>query len=420
MASQGAQSYEEEQAKLRRQYGLEDSNEEEPEFDPRIPEVNPEIYKDVEPVLFRGFLTLPAVINGVPFTFKSLNQHELARISMSTSVVGQGDMRAIQKGYDYYLAYGVLLVDGRNVLVDRDSHVPELVDFFAGCHREVRGNVIRMLSEINRRANKATVLTEAFAMEARSRLMWFQTRGLDISSSAVTGFSGTEHLGLNWAQLTWRAINYIEDQREVSEREWENTKFIASAWAGKGMQKVYSSDKRRRQGERDERVSRREKVIRHAILGSPLDGGDQHGPIKVARTVTELATQLERDIKGEQDWHDKVIAEHERRASQNYYERVAEVQRIRDEHVAKFGDHPVVVTSEMGLTPQQVSERKKQRQEMRARGLAAQARYPELHDPKYEALTKKWLVRDPSSQPTIMSPTEDPRPRGKPFRGGKS
>src|SRR5690606_5211927 len=136
------------------------------------------------------------------------------------------------------------------ILATREESINELVEFFASLDKVVKQKVIRYLSEVNRRATRATILTEAYFIEPMSRLRWAQSKGLDISSPAVSGFAGTQNLGLNWAQLTWRALNHFEDQKDQAERDWENTKFVASAMAGKGMNKIYSQDKRRRQSEK--------------------------------------------------------------------------------------------------------------------------------------------------------------------------
>jgi hypothetical protein len=326
--------------------------------------------------------------------------------------------------YSAFLAYGVLYAGGVNVLENRDTFLPELQAFFDGLASESKQRVIRHLSEVNRRANKAIILTEAYTMENSSRLRWAQVRGLDITSPAVTGFSGTQTLGLNWGQLLWRAINHFEDQRENAEREWENAKFVASSMAGKGMQKIYSADKRRRQSEKEEKSARREKIIKYALLNQPLESDDSSGPMAVARTVPELASQLEKDLKNEQDWHDRVIAEHEGRMRKGYEERIEKVRQLREDHIQKFGDKAIVAgPSEVGLSRKEVERRIQQRQKRQAEALATRSQYPELFDPKYAEFSNKWMnqphqkpiVQNP---PSVMSPPE-PRERAKPFKGGK-
>ena len=69
----------------------------------------------------------------------------------------------------------------------------------------------------------------------------------------------------------WRALNYYEDLKEMAEREWDNAKFIGSCFAGKEIKKIYNQDKDRRQKEREERVRKRDKILRQVILREKPD-----------------------------------------------------------------------------------------------------------------------------------------------------
>ena len=406
--------YQAQQQNLREAQGLEDDGEfEVPEV--QVPEVNPEIYKDVEPLLLRGFLALPATLNGQLFLFKSLNHHEFDWLTLQDG--GQSPAEGSRQ-HDLFLAHSVASVDAVNVLKDRDSHVGELVEFFGALPKAARQKVVRHLSELNRRANRAVLLVEPFIMEHQSRLRWMQLKGLDLSTTAVSGFEGSQTLGLNWGQLTWRALNQLEDLRENAEREWENAKFIASAMAGKGLQRVYNADKRRRQEAKREQVERREKVIRLALLNEPIDAPGQHGDIVVARTVGELTDQLERDLKGEKDWHDRVIEEHEERIRQEMQQRSQAVHAARAAHIREFGDRPVIAASNLtGLTRAEVQRRIQERHGEVIESLAAQARHPEHTDPRYADFAQKWLQQPiVGTPPSVMPVRSTPRSRARPFR----
>lgn len=415
--TQTHQQYATEQQKLREKYGL-DEDDNLPE-NVLVPDVNPEVYKDVEPLLFQGFVTTSATIQGLSFVFKSLNHHEFGRMNMILKPV---DPLGYHKYHSLFLAYGVLFVDGVNVLKNRDDQLQDLSNFFENVHKEVRQKVILHLSELNRRATRAVILTEAYSIESRSRLRWTQVRGLDLTSTSVTGFEGTTTLGLNWGQLTWRALNNIEDSKEVAEREWENAKFVASSMAGKGMSRIYSQDKRRRRGELEERVARRERLIRYALLNEPLEGAPR-GPVKVARTVGELVAQMERDLSGEQDWHDKVIEAHERRLQDSYDDRMSQVQMARERHLEEFGDHAIIASTDVrqGLTPQEVKKRLQERQSTIAASLEAKQKFIELTDPKMAQFSQKWRQKSSSELPRNVIPAQDPqRQKSRPFNGGKS
>lgn len=417
------QQYDEGQAKLRREQ--ETGSKEDLRIEaPKPPEVNPELFKDVEPLLFRGMLHVLAEINGVDIVFKSLNHHEFERLTLLSDL---NTPRGQQRFHNNFLAYGVLLVDGVNVLGDRDRWIPEIADMFAELEEAARRKVIRHLSEVNRRANRAVLLTEVYCLEALSRLRWAQYRGLDLMTPAVTGFQGTTALGLNRAQLTWRALNYFEDLRERMEREWENAKFVASAMAGsKGMSQVNSRDKQRREQEHNERYSRRDKILRAAVLGEHIldEDAKKGAPMQVARTVEELADQLEKDLKGEKDWHDQVVEAHEKRSREEYQGRIQRLQQMQQSHIEKYGPRPVVGGTDGfdGLTADEVKARITKRQQRTAERLAgAQEAFPEAFDPKLAGFMDKWAgtqggcERKPRE---VASTSVSERPRVVPLKRG--
>lgn len=399
MSAQDA--YTREQAKLRQKPGAPaTSPDEEMEEDLNIevpqgmPEINPAIFRDVEPLLFRGFLYTPAVVNDTPIVFKSLNHHEFELLGLMGGDFQKNiSHKALQKQFDLFLAFGVLMIDGVSVLPNRDEHMRDIAETFGGINDSVRRKIIFHLSEINRRASKAVVLSEIYALESQSRLRWAQFRSTDLMSPSVTGFAGTELLGMNWGQLIWRAVNHFEDQREVAEREWENAKFIASSNAGKGMNKVHAQDKQRRKREREERLERRDRILRFAVFNeSPSDDSKNNAQVVVARTVEELATQLKRDLKGEKDWHDMVVEQYERRAKDEHQARMQTIRDRYSAHQAEFGGRAVVGGTEkqVGLSAEEVQYRLERRRQLAAQSLAAQARLPELHDPKVSHFVEKW------------------------------
>jgi hypothetical protein len=369
---------------------------------PRDPEVNPEVYKDVEPLLYRGFLTVPAVINDVYFVFKSLNQHEYELLRFSGGVQSN---QVTDRFWDMFLAYGVFMVDGTNILTERERWLPRIAETFSGLNKEAKAKIIRYLSEINRRSAAATALTEAYSMELNSRYRWAQLRGLDLTSVAVTGIDGSQKLGLNWAQQLWRALNYFEDHHAEHERAWENAKFIGSCMAGKGISKVYNQDTDRRAKEKQERMDRKDRILREILLGEKVDTEESKIPgavVKAARTVEELASQLQEDLRGNKDWHDRVIEEHERRVQQTFADHRTQLETLARENVLQHGDRPVFGGSDLqenlqGLTAQQVEEHMRRRQQLEAQA-AARAQVRPMLDEKTERFLERWGGNEVSSE----------------------
>lgn len=390
---------------------------------PKAPEVNPEVYRDVVPMVFRGFITLPAEINGTLFVFKSLNHHEFELIRL---MVGQSTPRF----WDLFLAMGVLFVDGQNILLDRQRLLPKISRVFRDMQPKAKTMVIRHLSELNRRASNATVLTEAYSMEAYSRYRWAQVRGLNLASTSVTGVPGTENLGLNWSQLTWRALNYFEDQSNAYERDWENAKFVASSMAGKGVQKIYNRDHDRRRKETEERIARKDKLLRFVVEGIPMEDGKtlrDNQVMQVAQTVEDLADQLERSLRGEKDWHDKVVEEHEQRVREKFQQQQSHLKALQEAADERFSGQKLLgETTLQGLSPEEVQRRMERQRQLEAQAVARGFVYPDAEkSEKIDNFLNRYGILGPavettsgttSKDPSTALPLPTPRERGKPWR----
>jgi len=414
-------TYEQEQEKLQK----EQDGEIIPKVIAKAPEVRPEVYKDVEAMLFRGFILLPAEIGDVQFVFKSLNQHEFNTVRLLSGADGDGPST---KFWTLFLAQCVLIVDGINVLADRAGAMPLLLKLFEELPKDARKRIVRYLSEINRRAANAVTLTEAYAMEKFSRFRWAQTQGIDLTSPSVTGLEGTAALGLNWAQLLWRALNYYEDMEYENEREWENAKFIGSCFAGKGLQKIYGQDTRRREAARTEKMERKDRLLRHVLLGESLESSSADGAVvKAAHTVEELAHQLEADLKGEQDFHDRVVSAAEERFREQHAQRRQELVDLIEQRNKEFDGKPVMGGTDMsGLRPEEVQERILRRRQIDAQAAASRMVHPELEDPRMlQFLDKIGATGSPEVDSRLAQTDRDvsnvvplppARERGTPFR----
>jgi hypothetical protein len=398
---------------------------------PKDPEVNPEVYRDVERLLFRGFLTLVGEINGVPFVFKSMNHHEFDNLQWITGGLLGRDRRSHDRYYSAFLSHGVFMIDGQNILPERGKWIPKLEETFGGLPSSARTKLIRYLSDVNRKASNAVSLTEAYQVEASSRFRWAQLRGLDLMSATCTGVQGTEALGMNYGQLVWRALNSYEDTRDKAEREWDFAKFIGGCFVGgKEIRKVHSQDTERRKKEREDRLERRDKVLRQVLTGEDPEDEKKNRTVKiVARTVEELASQLERDLRGEKDWHDEVVTREEARIRATIQERQQKIHQVSKD---REQDPTRSATTEMaGLSRDEVQQRILRRRQLEAQEVAGKMVYPELMDPRMEAFLQKYMESDDTyqSSPGVKSnvgttdrdtsdvhPQPPNRPRATPFR----
>ncbi len=386
---------------------------------PKEPEVDPAVYRDVEPLLFRGFLTVAATINDVPFVFKSLNHHEFELLRFMSGF--NGDTSVSQKFWDTFLSHTVFMVDGVNILPERERYTKQLGGLFRELPQNAKQRVIRHIGEVNRRASNATTLTEAYFTEVYSRFRWSQVRGLDLTSTAVTGIFGTEKIGMNWAQSLWRALNYYEDRSEELERNWENAKFVGSCMVGKGISKIYRQDTDRKQKEREERLARKDKVLRQICLGEDPEALAQQTQSQVviaARSVEELTDQLEKDLRGEKDWHDQVIMDHERKIKERIQSQQNRLEELYKSNDSMFDRRQLMGTTAMeGLTPAQVQERVTRSKQLHAQA-AARAMVHPVMDEKTSQFMGKWGITD-SEVTTNITQTDKDISNVVPFQRGR-
>ncbi len=388
---------------------------------PKDPEVNPEVYRDVVPMLTRGFLTQSAEINDALFVFKSLNHHELEMVRLIGGY--RSDRPTTLRFWDMFLAYGVFMIDGQNILLDRERFIHEIAKTFSVFPADAKARVIRHLSELNRRAVVATTLTEAYATETYSRYRWSQVSGLDLMSPALSGIGGTERVGMNYAQLTWRSINYYEDLFEQMEREWENAKFIGSCFAGKGIQKIYTQDIDRRRKRKEDIFTRKDAIIRQALYGEePTDKKQRgHAIILAARSTEELSAQLEKDLRGEKDWHDQVIEAYDRLHRETHQAQQDRLKQLTASHESEFRGLSVVGgTEDRALTPAEVEERISRRKQIQAQNIQRTMVETQFQE-KVERFNRKIgydvavSVEPTDRDPSTARPLSDRTP-GRPFR----
>lgn len=396
---------------------------------PKEPEVDPRIYRDVESMLFRGFLVLPASINNVQFVFKSINHKEFEYLQWIAGPVGSDTGKSVDRYYRAFMAYGVFMIDGQNILRDRETWVPQLEEMFTALPVGAKSKIIQYLSEVNQKASDAVVLTEAYQIESYSRYRWQQFKGLDLMSTSCTGISGSSSLGLNYSQLAWRALNQYEDMRDSAEREWDNAKFIGSCFAGKEIRKIYSQDKDRRVKEREERIKRRDQLIRQVILHESPEEIQNQGRyvMQVARTSEELADQLERSLRGEKDWHDEVVAKEEARRREQVLERQQKLKNLYEERV-KDSPHGYSASTRIdGLSKDEVEERIRHKKQLDAQSAASRIVYPEMVDDRIDTFMNKYMSEEDSTYQTsgVGTTDRDPseirvlpptRPTATPFR----
>ena len=295
------------------------------------------VWEDLETYLFQGFLTSHAIINSQFFVFKTLNHLELRMIDFMrpythTGIEQRNHFRAA------FIAYSIFMVNGNNMLVDRDKNIIKLHKIISKLNNLHQEKIFENLKALNERASRVFPLAEVYSFEDKSRFKWHQVNGSPLNSVINTGIPGTDSLGLCHLQSLWCALNRIQDKRDETEKDWSHAKFIGGCFAGKGMRSIEDKDKARHEREKRDREERKFKVLRQYLnrTGNKIEGPKETVMLPDGRlaevvkrhraeSAEELAKQLSAALNGEKDAHDLAIEEYYRQAQ----DRQKEIEKER-------------------------------------------------------------------------------------------
>lgn len=278
-------------------------------------------YADLEKMLFRGFLTCEVDICGIPVVLKSLSPTEYDVMSLQAySAAGDWTLEAA-----YALAYSTAFFNHVNMLTHRGDALHDLVACYHDLPQSVLLSLVALTNRVNHAAAQAVNLVQAYACGPLSRQTWFMLKGQVLCDPRLTGFPGTETLGLNPHQRLWIYINSLEDEDAYFQQHYQLAKFIVSPHAPKDVQRIDNKD----------RESLREREARRRALYDGRDADiveDANGQIRITNeTAEDLLDQMEKAVRGEKDFHDLVVEEHQRRVREAFLQKKAEEARQREE-----------------------------------------------------------------------------------------
>ncbi len=243
-----------------------------------------------------------------------------------------------------FIAYSIFMVNGNNILSDRDKNISKLIKTIQKMNMLQQDKIFTNLSALNEKSHKLYPLTEVYSFENKSRFRWLQVNGSPVNHISNTGISGTENLGMNHVQTLWTALNRIYDKKDEAEKDWANAKFVGSCMAGKGIKSVEEKDKMRIERERVDREELKMKVLREYLnrnldktTAAPVElvtlpDGRQAEVVSRHRadSAEDLADQLSSALNGEKDAHDLAVEAHFRK----YVDRVRDIEAERKRLIA--------------------------------------------------------------------------------------
>lgn len=353
-------------------------------------------------MIFRGFMTLSVKASGVVLIFKTLNLGELRRVNEIRQAL------PAHQNVIPHLAYSLYCLDGVNVLPHREEDMSTLIDFFEHFRPSQQKQFLSMLNVLNDRAIKEMNKLVPYAYGHRSKLQWSSFKNMILCDPSVTQVAGTRELGLNECQKTWIYLNRMEDQHTIFDLNYDLAKFIVSPHT-KEIKKINDQETQKSADEK----ARRERIH---LLGYEDGWSSGQGSHLVDNSVEELMSQIERTLRGEKDFHDLVVEEHENRvrariAAEKEQRRlmIEDGQRRYDEMLAEQDAKPVALRP---FTPAEVEAEMKRLRQQRHETLKNKPDHGEALDEERQGdFQKKWgMDRESSFEADYMQDMADYKP----------
>jgi hypothetical protein len=189
---------------------------------------------------------------------------------------------------------------------------------------------------------------EGFCYTSESRKKWKALRGLSPCSEEVTGIQGTSYIGLNIFQEDWMYLNRVLDEEEDYNREFSSALFIASASNPKGAKHTRNQHDSHIKNIED----RRKKLAETGYID--VKNWSDSGWAAPVDTAEELVAELDRQMKGMKDRHDRFIEEHLKRIKEGAERKTREAEeRIRASK--RDYDMPPLTVTQRPLTAEETA-----------------------------------------------------------------
>lgn len=273
-------------------------------------------------LVFKGFLAYETKMGGHRFVFKTINENEFNFIR---ALSGDPDDDLARITFNLYLlVHSTLSVDGIWLLgrdLDRQS---DLFLLYQGLPWQICNELIKKTNSIRTDSYEALNFLEGFSYTDESRRMWKVLGGKDPTSESFTGVYGTSRMGLNYHQQNWSYINRVMDQEEEYNNQFSFSILIASASNPKGVRQIRNKHESTLKNISD----RRKKLAQEGRIDKR--SWSEEGWAASTDTVEELVSELERQMTGKKDRHDKYIENYLKKMKERAQERAMEAEeRIR-------------------------------------------------------------------------------------------
>lgn len=282
-----------------------------------------EAYQALSDLIYKGFLVSGVNIAGKFFIFKTINDKEFDLMKLS---VGKEDSLNSVRFNAFYFAYSVLMIDGKNMLLDREKNISELSDFFLKLPDKIGGKIIEELLSLKTLFVEVYPYIEGFSYTRQSRRDWEILTGLPCNVE-FTGVPGTDKLGLNVCQENWIQTNKVLDSEDKYNHDFSMALLIASASNPKGCKSIRS----RHDADIDKVKKKREKIVLEGYSRKKREWKPD-GWAAPVDTAEQLVAELMRQMEGKKDKHDLFIEDHINKVQQEMADRKREEEQKLEEY----------------------------------------------------------------------------------------
>lgn len=339
------------------------------------------LYKDVEELIFPGFLSHKVKLGSSRVVMRSLHPGDTHMLELRAA--GQ----RMREWKLWSVAMSIWMIDGRNLLTVDDA-APWVYDQIKLLPEVILDRLFSVVLALFKRVNKAMDAVEAFTYEDRSMAIWQNLHG-DHPRNHV-GIAGVDKMSTNPVQRIWMYVCQIEDYVREEKREWERTWAIVGVWASKGgMNKIRSSQAEADQDRERIKQETRDLFYYRSIGLLPEEETESKGEESSTpairgrkKSLAELQDEYKRWVTGDQDFHDQIVEDYKQRILDAKKQREEDLRRQREEferrYEEEYGDEPDA-TSLVAYTPEQLQEVLSKRDRKQGVGWVPSSAYVKQH-----------------------------------------
>lgn len=312
------------------------------------------LYEDLITLLTNGFLTHRCNLGGSIIAIRNLNTAD--SFFLKHSVVENDDGQWML----WTVSRAVWMIDGF-IFLGEKNYAYYVYQQIKHLPRKMITRLFRLVVSLTKAVSEQHSLIEAFYYEEHSRSLWTQIKHLSLPNDKVSGITGSETIGINHIQRLWVSLNTYRDKVIEERKEWANAKFIASASAPKGVDKINKKEQSAMQQEENTRKRFLDEFYyrQTGVITDEKDDPTSKRVVKSASTPDELEDEMRRWVSGEYDDHDRIVSAYKNKIKQKHeielrdrQQRLADVQRELEEE----GEDIISLSPLIGYTKDQLKE----------------------------------------------------------------